>query len=624
MGFMRMGGGGFGGGGFDPSSFFVNQQGGISTTHSGGVNYVGQWGPKLSVSSSLFVNDTDNSNDQSVARAYTPAQDSLAFFAQFDTSSNRNRNQRFDARFEWTIDSLNSVIVQPRLYFQQNRSSSDRASFNTTPSGAALSSSSSETDNHTTGANLSNKVTVRHRFAKKGRNVSAEFNIGRNSRDGDRDQVSVNTFGLLSRNRDQQTASTSTTDSWSSRIAFTEPLAPGWQAQLTYSPAGTRAESDARTDTLDSGTLTRELDPTQSNTFVNRTRTQNGGVAVLRTFGPWRWLTQASLQRTTLASERSFPSASPFEHSFQDVLPSMTLSGSFANRRNVRLAWTTSTTPPSINQLQDVEDNSNPLSLSRGNPDLQQTYTHNLSFRMSEADPFKSKSRFVFFNLSRTSDPIANKTVTNPEGIQSTLPVNLDRALSVNAFAAYSMPAKFLKSILSFNGGLSFNETPAQLVTVTPTLRDSVTVLTRTTSFRGGTVLASNISQNLDFTLSYQGNYNLSRSTLAGSDANDYYSHSIGLRFNAVVYKGIVFREELNHNYQGVPTGDFGQNVLLWNTTIGKKFLKNESGEFRLTASDVLRQERSVSRSFTDTYVQDSSDKVLGRYVQAVFSYSFR
>jgi hypothetical protein len=570
------------------------------------------------VSSSLFVNDTDNSNDQSVARAYTPAQDSLAFFDQTSTSNNRNRNQRFDARFEWTIDSLNSVILQPRLYFQQNRSSSDNTSLNTSVSNLPLSSSTSETDNHTTGENLSNKLTVRHRFAKKGRNVSAEFNVGRNSRDGDRDQVSVNTFGLTPPvTRDQQTASTSTTDSWSSRIAFTEPIAPGWQAQFTYSPAGTRSESDAQTLRFNPLTTSYDLiDSTQSNTFVNRTRTQNGGAAVLRTFGPWRWLTQASVQRTTLASERSFPTASTFEHTFEDVLPSMTLSGSFANRRNVRLAWTTTTTPPSINQLQDVVDNSNPLSLSSGNPDLQQTYTHNLSFRMSEADPFKSKSRFVFFNVSRTSDPIANSTTTDSVGRQFTRPVNLDRALSVNAFAAYSVPAKFLKSILSINGGLSFNETPAEL--------DQVISRTRTTSIRGGSVLASNISQNLDFTLSYQGNYNLSRSTLAGSAANDYYSHSIGLRFNAVVYKGIVFREELNHNYQGVPTGDFGQNVLLWNTTIGKKFLKNDSGEFRLTASDVLRQERSVSRSFTDTYVQDSSDKVLGRYVQAVFSYSFR
>src|SRR5262249_40257079 len=65
---IKIGGGGFGGGGFDPSSFFVNQQGGVSTTNSGGMNYVGQWSPKLSVSASLFENDTKNDNDQVLSR----------------------------------------------------------------------------------------------------------------------------------------------------------------------------------------------------------------------------------------------------------------------------------------------------------------------------------------------------------------------------------------------------------------------------------------------------------------------------------------------------------------------------------------------------------------------------
>src|SRR5262249_14330223 len=110
--------GGFGGGGFDPSSFFVNQQGGIPTTHSGGLNYVAQWGPKLAVSASAFLNQTDNENTNALNRSYLPPQDSIASYVQALDSDNLNGNQRVDARFEWTIDSLNSVILAPRPYFQ--------------------------------------------------------------------------------------------------------------------------------------------------------------------------------------------------------------------------------------------------------------------------------------------------------------------------------------------------------------------------------------------------------------------------------------------------------------------------------------------------------------------------
>lgn len=626
--FMRMGGGGFGGGGFDPSSFFVNQQGGISTTHSGGLNYVGQWGPKLSVSSSLFVNDTDNENTQSLDREYTPPQDSIAFYAQRARSDNQNGNQRFDARFEWTLDSLNSVILQPRLYFQQNRTGSLSSAVNRTLLGSDLGSSSSDTRNHTDGANLSSRLTLRHRFAKRGRNISADVQMGRNTRDGDRGQLSFNDFAGTLDTLDQVTASNSTTNSFSTRIAFTEPLVPGWQSQFTYNPSLTRSVSDARTNAFDPASSSYSLlDGDQSNSFRNLTRTQNAGAAILRTFGPWRWLSQASYQHTRLISEQTFPSSAFVTETFEDVLPSMVLSASFNNRRNFRLAWNTSTAAPTINQLQNVVDNSNPLALSTGNPDLRQTYVNNLTLRVSEADPFKSKSRFLFMNISRTSHPIATSTFTAPadmtvdgiflaRGTQLSRPVNLDRSWNANAFAAYSRPVKWMKSIWSLNGGGSFNESPTRI--------NAGINRSRTYTVRYGSVLASNISPNLDFTLMYQGNYNLTRNSLSTVNTGDYYAHTIGFRFNAVARHGIVIREELNHNFQGGASGPYGQNVVMWNTTIGKKFLKNDVGELRLTATDVLQQERSVARSFTETYIQDSRDQVLGRFLQAVFTYSFK
>jgi hypothetical protein len=621
--------GGPGGGGFDPSSFFVNQQGGITTTHSGGLNYTGQWTPKLQVTSSLFVNHTDNENAQSLTREYLPPQDSLAFYGQNVTSDNVNDNQRYDARFEWTIDSLNSVIMRPRLYFQQNRSRTFGFASNSTLTGAELSSSDSDTRNETVGNNLSNRLTLRHRFHKKGRNISAEVNMGYNVRDGERRQESLTTFTdpdsvAL---QDQLTDSRSTTRSLSSRFAFTEPLAKGWQLQATWHPAITLSRSDARTNTLD--TLTGDyavLDPAQSNEFLSRNLSHTGGLAVLHTFGPWRWLTQAQYQHARLTGEQRFPAWHWTGQLFEDVLPSMTLSGNLANRRNVRLAWSTSTQTPSISQLQNVVDNSNPLALTAGNPNLRQNYVNNFSIRLSEADPARSKSRFLFANVQRVSRPISNATVTAltdtvidgivlARGTQLTRPTNLDVSWSANAFTAYSRPVTFLKSIASVHGGGSFTQTP--------TLVNGGQNRSRTWTLRYGSTFASNISPNLDFTLSYNGNYNLSRNTLSTTTRGDYYAHTLGLRFNAVAKYGIVVRQEMNHNFQG-GASDYGQNVVLWNTTLGKKVLKDQKGEIRVTATDVLQQDRSVGRSFTETYVQDSRDRTLGRFVQAVFTYTFR
>jgi hypothetical protein len=625
--FQMMGGGR---GGFDAGSFFVNQQGGITTTHSGGFNYAGNWGPKLAVTSSAFLNQSDNENLQTLAREYLPPQDSLAFYGQNLTSDSRNRNQRFDARLVWTVDSLNQVIMQPRLYFQGTRSNSLGFAGNSTLTGDPLSSSESDTHNETDGYNLSNRITLQHRFGKRGRNISAEVRMGQNLSDGNRDQVTVVTFTQPDSvaATDQLTDTRSVTRSLSSRIAYTDRLTDRWQWQLTYNPSLSRSESDARTLALAALTgMHDSLDLTQSNTFQNRYVTQNAGLAALRSWGPWRWLTQAQWQQARLESEQTFPATRSVDRTFDDVLPSMTLTATFANRRNLRLAWSTSTREPGISQLQNVVDNSNPLALSTGNPDLGRTYTHSLSLRVSEADPMRSRSRFVFANVSRTSDPISNATFTAladtvidgvavARGTQITRPVNLDESWNANAFGAVSRPAGFLKSIVSVHGGGSFSQTP--------TLVNAGRNVSRTWTARFGSVLSSNISQNLDFTVSYHGNYNVQRNTLTTATRGDYYAHTLGLRLNAVARHGIVIRQEVNHSLQGGASDDYRKNVVLWNTTLGKKFLKDDRGEVRVTATDVLAQDRSVGRSLTETYVQDWRDRTLGRFVQAVFTYTFR
>lgn len=632
MQIIRMGGGGFGGGAFDPSNFFIGQQAGVSTTHSGGANVVHQWSPRLTLTGSLFVSEADNRNDQALTRQYLPVQDSLAFYDQGSRSDNRNGNQRLEGRLEWSPDSANSFVVAPRLFFQSIGQGSRGTAANTSELGTLLNAADSRTWDANEGYNLSNRVTLRHRFAKRGRNVSADVNVGRNLRDATSEQYSLTESYGTTTTRDTLDLTgdaRSVTNSFSTRVAFTEPLNPSLQAQLIWNPSWTRSTSDSRMNQYD--VLTGRyatLDSAQSNSYENRNTVQNGGLAMLYTKGPWKLLGNLSAEQRRLESDQTFPALRSIDQTFGSVLPSATLTGNLANRRTLRLAWNTSTAAPSISQLQNVVNRSNPLSVSTGNPDLRPTYAHSLSLRWSEADPMRSRSRFVFANVTRTSHPIANATlvatrdtvlegVSLTRGTQLTRPENVDEpSWNANLFGVVSRPMPFLKSVLSVNGGASH--------TRTPTLVNQALNVSRTTAIRGGSVLASNISQNLDFTLTYQGTWNISRSTLDTSDRGDYYTHSIGLRFNSVIGPGIVFRQELNHNLQSRVPQSYGQDVVLWNSTLGKKFLKDGRGELRVTATDVLEQNRSVSRNVTETYVQDSRDQVLGRYVQAVFTYSFR
>ncbi len=627
---VRMGGGGLGSG-FDPGNFFVGQQDGISRTNSGGLNYTGQWGKRLNVTGSTFLNDSRTDNTQYLSREYTPPQDSTLTYGQTATTGTKNGNERFDGRIEWTPDSLNSVILTPRLYFQNTNADNLSNAANSAIAGNRLSQAFNQTANETDGNNLSSHVILRHRFAKKGRNISADLGWGHTYKNADASQYSLTDYltGTASSDTvDTQTGTETVTNNYTSRIALTEPFSKLIQLQATYNPSLSRSTSDARGLRFDPVTgLYSRPDSATSNSFENRNTVQNGGLAMLVTMGTWRWLSSAAYQHTELHSEQTYPLTQTIDRTFEDVLPAMTLSGTFKNKANLRLQWQTSTTPPSISQLQNVVDRSNPLSITSGNPDLRQSRNQSLQLRFSMADPFKSKSKFLFLNVTRTQAPVGNATFTAvrdtvvsgvavTRGTQYTRPVNLDESWTANAFGVYSRPISFLKSILSFNSGLTFTRTPTLLAQGVN--RASTYVV------RGGAVLASNISTNLDFTLTYFGTYNMTRNTLATTNTGDYFSHSAGMRLSATLKHGIVFREELSNNLQtGVP-GQYGQNVVLWNTTVAKKFLKDDKGELRVTGTDVLGQDRSVSRSLTESYVQDTRNRTLGRFVQVVATYSFK
>jgi len=173
-----------------------------------------------------------------------------------------------------------------------------------------------------------------------------------------------------------------------------------------------------------------------------------------------------------------------------------------------------------------------------------------------------------------------------------------------------------MRSIFTLNGGGAFDQTPTKL--------NHGINRNRTTIARFGATIASNISTDFDFTLSYQGNYNISRNTLSTNTTGDYYAHTLTLRLTTVMLSGIVMRQEVSNEFQNNASTVFGQSQTLWNTTLGRKFFKDDKGELRFTITDVLHQDRSVGRSITPTYVQDSRDLALGSFMQAVFTYSFR
>jgi hypothetical protein len=624
------GGGGFGG---NANNFLVNQQSGISTTNAFGINYSNILG-KVSVTGSYFFNNSQTPNSEITNRQYFITADSSLFYKENSTSTSKNYNHRANLRIEYKIDSVNTLIITPNISFQNNKSTSLVEGINSLQTGQLLSKTDNNITTNSTGYNISNGILFRHAFQKKGRTISINLNTTYNKRDGENYLYALNSYtkspietvdSLVNQFSDRASRG----NQYNINLAYTEPLGKKAQLQLNYTPSFSKNFADQETLQFDSLNFKYSFfDTSLSNKFDSRFNTQNGGITYRYGDRNNQFAAGLSYQYGVLKSDQEFPAITSVNKSFTNVLPNLMARFKLSSKSNLRFFYRTSTNPPSVTQLQNVINNSNQFFYTTGNPDLKQEYTHRLITRYSYANTIKGTSFFANLFLQAANDYITNatyiasqdsaltKSITLFKGSQISKPVNVDGYLSARSFFTFGFPLKFIKTNLNLNAGFSYNKLPG--------LINKVSNISNAYAYNLGAVLASNISQYVDFTVSYSGNINTVKNSLQPQLNDNYFTQTAGLQLNLLSKSGWFIQNDVsNLFYSGLSNG-FNQNYWLWNAAIGKKFFKSQDGELRLSVFDLLKQNRSIARTVTESYIEDVQNQVLRQYFMLTFSYKLK
>ena len=134
--------------------------------------------------------------------------------------------------------------------------------------------------------------------------------------------------------------------------------------------------------------------------------------------------------------------------------------------------------------------------------------------------------------------------------------------------------------------------------------------------------LGSNISENIDFTVTWRGSYSYNNSSLAVIN-NRYFMHYARANVKAVLPLGFTLTSSVNFTHFIGYTNHFNDHFALWNISVGKRVL-NGLGEVELCVDDVLNQNTSLSRYVWASYSQLRYNSVLGRTYLARFTYNLR
>ena len=627
-----MGGGGFGGGqwggGGGNSNFLVGNSGGIVTTNAMGLNYSDKWGKKVNVTGSYFFNNTANSLRQITNRETVVNANLRQFYEENLINTVKNNNHRANARIEADLNDKNSIVLTPSLSFQDNSTFSDRDALTRNSLGDSLSALRSISNATTKAVNLSNNLTYRYKFDKKGRTLSTEVFTAWSNRDQDSDLLAASREFRrnLVDTATQETYSLNEGFNYRVNLTFTEQLSKNAIGTFGYQVGNNATAADQKTFQVDEERKAL-LDTALSNEFDNKFITQRLRSGYAYNKDAWSVNVNMDYQNARLDNEAFFPIPGTFNRSFNNFLPSANLN--YRNRKtgfSWRVRYRTSTNEPSVAEIQNVVNNQNPLNLRVGNPDLGQSYNHNIFANISQINLEKSRTLFLFVTHSVTSDFIGNSTflttrdtLINNEillrsGGQLSRPVNLDGNIRSSFFLTYGAPLKKLKTQFNINTRVSFNRTPG--------LINGVSNLNDNTTLSQGLTFNSNISQNVDFSISTTGSYNIVNSSLQQNLNNNFYQQESNMRLYFSSKNGKFFMgNNVAHSlYSGLSEG-FNQNFWLWNMEGGFRFAKNNKAEIKAVLFDVLNQNNSISRTISDVAVTDVFTNVLTRYGMITFTY---
>ncbi|MEK6481714.1 TonB-dependent receptor [Catalinimonas sp. 4WD22] len=606
-------------------------QNGIINTNMLGINFINSWNEKVEFSGSYTFTHRKNEENQTRIRDYVLPSDSGQIYTENSASTTRNAQHQMNMRFEYNPDEKNRILIRPSISLQDNlvdtyfigETDTDNGLLNQTEN-------TSNSDNYN--YDFSNRMYYSHKFDKKGRSFNIRLNTGYHANQDDRYRLANNVFyNAEERNEElnQYTHLKRRGFDWEGNISYTEPLSKHSMIEFEYELGNTLNDSDKRTYDFVEGEDTYSLlDTAISNTFESRYLTQEGELGYQYRTEKFRVQVEAEYQHASLLNDQLFPQDYEMERKFESVLPSARLVYKFNDTKNIEFNYRTWTREPLVGQLQAVIDNSNPLQLRTGNPNLDQSYNNWIRTRYKSHDPESNKTFYAVVQSTFVKDYITNSTliaeepteiaegIVLEEGSQLSSTVNVDGYFDVRSYIGYGQPLDGISSNIHFNGSVRYARKPG--------LINNEINLANASSFRFGTSLSSNISENVDFRVSTRSSYNIVENSLRPALNNNYFNQTTRLRYNWIMWEGLVYRTDLRHQLNTGLSAGLDNSFLLWNMSIGKKLFRNQLGELSINVYDLLKQNNNIRRNIEEAYVEDVQSRVLQRYFMLTFTYNLR
>lgn len=559
--------------------------------------------------------------------------DSTSYLNTDKVARDRGHNVRADFRIQWNPDSMNTLEFRPRMSYNQNDSWSADSSLTRSGRLDDVTKSINRVTSDGKSWEFGAEFIYNHKFRNRpGRSFSVTANLRTSNVRESELSYSWNKFFLMNDSIDlyDQIADNHTwSNTFNTRVSWTEPLGnPKNGNFLTFAYSFRYRWNNADKMVYDypvtwpdgwTGDPVIGDDPAWSDDLSNQFRnhymnqdiragykhvSKNTNLDVGISLVP-----QMSKSTDLINAERNI------KRNVLNYAPYLRYRLRLSKTRSLNIHYRGRSSQPSMSQLQPVADYSDPLRVVIGNPNLDPTFTHNIRFRFSDFNSESQRSIMAMVDAQVQQNAVVSRTEFSSEtGGQTTTYQNVNGVWNVMGMGMISMPLRNKNwrvnyhmfgryaHTIGFNNGQR-NLSRTLMLNIMPSV-----------AFR---------PDNLE--LEVRPRYSLQRTASSLQSNNNRTVHSYGAMFDGTWYTpfGLILSTDLNWAKTSGYSAGYNSDQALWDATVSYRFLPDQSLTLSLKAYDLLQQKKSIRRTETGNYIDDTMYNSLTRYFMVTLAWKF-
>ena len=589
---------------------------------------------------------------------------SSSFSNSLNQNFSRSDSWNGNIRLEWMPDTMTNILFRPSISWTTNdsRSTGISASYNQDPyqysddplsdeaiekmneDDAVVNTQRSVSLNNSKNNNIRGMLQLNRKLNNKGRNVTLRMD----AKYTDKDSKSISlqnahlylvqtAAGLDSTYQTNRYNLTPSKDySYSAQATYSEPLWKATFLQLSYKFTYSYSKSDR--STYDFSKYSFDGINPEYGAWGNYLGRLDGGLGDYRDdklsrYSEYRNYThdiQVMMRFVRQKYNLNFgvmiqPQRSKFIQDYQgkyvdtvrtvtNVSPTLDFRYRFSKMSNLRVNYRGTTSQPSISQLLDITDNSDPLNISKGNPGLKPSFTQNFRLFYNNFVQNHNKGVMTYINFSTTSNSISNKvTYDETTGGRITRPENING--NWNVMGAFMFNCSIDSTgVWNINTGtnLGYNHYVSYLSL--DKSQDSQKNTTQNTTWNERLSLSYRndwLELSLDGTLAY----NHAKNKLQPNSNLDTWQFSYGPSMTLTAPWGTSLNTSLScSSRRGYSDESMNTDEFVWNAQLSQGFLKGKPLTVMLQFYDLLHQQSTFSRAISSVSRTDTEYNAINSY----------